>query len=258
MHFRTCSRVTVALGLSLLFTNCATTSRLAPISPLIQDVPVPLQQEQVAAAARAAVIQAVGSFDYIDLAGKQARVEVSGSYPPSDHDLLDFVAAVAEGQLAEHGVRIDPRSVPHAVLLQNGPTVSQPDFVASLTLDAAGVDLSTVPQLSGPIILMGVGGGSLLLGGSTVGLGALAGSSGIAIVGGVLGLIGIPLLIIGAVWAALAPHQFVADARVKLLASVHPVSNIVRAQSRPGEGTKTVRYETNKAGGFKPRMPPGW
>lgn len=252
------ARTVLTLGLSALLLNCAATARLAPLSPLAQDIPVPMQQEQMAAAARLAVNQAVGALDYTDLVGKQARVQVAGSFPPSDHELLDFVAAVAESQLAVRGVRIEPKAVPHALLLQNNGPVLQPDFVASLTLDASGVDLTMEPQLTGPIVMMVVGGGTMLLGGTTAVAGLLAFSSAIAAIGGVLGVLGLPLLIIGAIWASVAPNHYIADGRVKLAVTIQPVASMVRAQIHQGEGTNSIRYEPNKAGGLKPRPPPGW
>jgi hypothetical protein len=252
-------RTATALGCCLfVFTNCATTSKLAPLSPLTHDIPVPMQQEQMAAAARTAVKQAVGGLDFSELIGKVARVQVAGVFPPSNHDLLDFVGAVAESELAQHGVRIEPQAVPHAVLIQNNGTLIQPDFVTSLTLDAAGVDLTLEPQLTGPIVMMAVGGGSMVLGGSVILLGAAAFSFGISIIGGVLGVIGLPLLIIGAIWAATAPSHYIADGRVRLAASVQPVTLLIRPQTKRGEGTNSIRYEPNQAGGLKPRMPMGW
>lgn len=258
MQPRMNARTVVVAWLSLLFFNCATTAKLAPLSPLAQSIPVPMQQEQMAAATRAAVTQAVNALDMTDLAARQARVQVSGAFPPSDHELLDFVGMVAEGALAERGVRIEPKAVPHAVLLQNSVPLAQPDFIASLTLDTSGVDVTMVPQLTGPIVLMGIGGGLMTLGATTAVIGLFAFSGALAAIGGGLGLLGLPLLIIGAIWAGSAPSHYVADARVKLALTVQPVTSALRPQRRTGEGTNTVRYEPNKAGGLKARLPGGW
>jgi hypothetical protein len=114
------------LALGMLFVNGATTSKLAPLEPIGRTVPVPLQQEQLATAAREAVQKAVGLFDGQDLAGRLARVQVAGAYAPSDHDMLDFIGGVAEAKLAAKGVRIEPKAVPHSVLVQTGPPLVQP------------------------------------------------------------------------------------------------------------------------------------
>lgn len=248
-------RIAFAAGISLFFLNCAATTKLAPLAPLAQGVPVPLQQEQMAAAARTAINQAVSALEFQDLTGKQARVKVAGAFPPSGHDLLDFVGAVAESQLAERGVRIEPKAVPHAVLLQNNAPLPQPDFVASITLDASGVDLTMIPQLTGPIIMIAAGGGAMALGLSATVVGLLTFSTAALVIGGALGAIGLPVLIIGAIWASFAPQHYIADGRVRLALTVQPVSTSVRPQTRAGEGTNTVRYEPNKAGGYKPRLP---
>lgn len=259
------SRLSVLSGVALfLFSSCAVSTKYAPLSPLAHEIPVPMQQEQVASAARAAVAQAVAGLDLNDLVNKQARVQVSGAYAPTEGELLDFVAGITESELAMRGIRIEPRAVPHAVLLQQAPVTptgalaNLPDLVASVTLDASGVDLTTVPQLTGPIVMMAVGGGSMVLGGITALLGAAAFSSGIAIVGAILAMVGLPVLIAGAIWAAFAPNHYLADARVKLALTVQPVNSSVHAQTKRGEGTTTVRYEPNKAGGIKARAPLAW
>jgi hypothetical protein len=256
-------RVLVGVSLLVALSNCATATKYAPLSPLAHDIPVPMQQEQIASAARAAVAQSVSHLELADLVGKQVRVQVSGSYAPSEGELLDFVGAVTESELAMRGIRIEPRAVPHAVLLQQAaptPTAALanlPDFVASVTLDAAGVDLTSVPQTTGPIVMMGVGGGSLVLGGLTTLLGA-TGSTALIVLGLIVMSVAVPVLIAGIIWAAFAPNHYLADARVKLGLTIQPVNNTVRAQTQRGEGNTTVRYEPNKSGGLKARAPLVW
>ena len=116
----------------------------------------------------------------------------------------------------------------------------------------------SISQLSGPIIMMAIGGGSMVLGGTLGLLGAVSFSGVIAAIGGVLGVIGLPLLIIGAIWAGVAPNHYIADGRVRLSATVQPVTLLIRPQTKRGEGTNSIRYEPNTAGGLQPKLPMGW
>lgn len=244
----------VCAVLTCLGFSCATTTKLAPLAPRSVEVPVPLQQEQLAAAARQAVAETVGKLEYPELAGKVARVQVAAVYPPSQEDLLGFVAAAAEGELAERGVRLEPKAVPQATILQTSAPPPQPDFVASLTLDASGVDVTAEPQLTGPFALMGVGGGLMGLGLIGAVIGALSYTTALLAVGGGAGALGLPLLLFGAVWAANPPAHYIADARVKMAVSVQPSVPGIRGQRRAGEGHKAARYEPEKQGGLRRTM----
>jgi hypothetical protein len=114
--------------------SCATW-KLAPLQPVARDTPVPFQQEQLAGAVREAIAESVGSLNLQELSAKLGRVQVSGVFPP-DQGFLDFVAAVAEAQLVQRGVRIEPRLPLHVT------ATSALDFVLSITLDSSGVDVT--------------------------------------------------------------------------------------------------------------------
>src|SRR5439155_23355753 len=85
---------------------------------------IPNQQRIVAQAAQEAVSHAVAdrALGLAQFAGKSGRVEVNGVYPQSDSDLLDYVAAAVEGEMALAGMRVIPRAAPVRVRTEgDGP-----------------------------------------------------------------------------------------------------------------------------------------
>jgi hypothetical protein len=236
---------------ALLLANCAATTKLMPLGPHVASVGVPMQQTHLAEAARQAVAQSVGQLDYADLNGKVGRVQVSGVLQPPGDDTLAFIGTAAEGVMAERGVRIEPRRPSLAVLVTGPQALSPvvlptPDFVLSLTVDAAGVDLTGTPQYTGPIALTASAGSLLLVSVASMFIGFpyyYSSSGGWLALGGVSGGLSLAALVSGLIWLANPPRQLVADSRVKLVATVQPTTAAIKSQQHPGAGQKTVKLE---------------
>lgn len=234
---------------ALFLANCAANSKLMPLGPHVASVGVPMQQTHLAEAARQAVAQSVGQLDYADLNGKVGRVQVSGVLQPPGDDTLAFIGTAAEGVMAERGVRVEPRRPSLAVLVTGPQALSPvvlptPDFVLSLTVDAAGVDLTGIPQYTGPIALTATAGSLLLVSVATIFVGLpYPYYTAWHAIGGVSGGLSLAGLISGLIWLANPPRQLVADSRVKLVATVQPTTAAIKSQQHPGAGEKTVKLE---------------
>jgi len=82
--------------------GCKYSKETVPVDRSFTAVRVPNQQRLVALASE----EAVEALDFKQLTGKSVVVELSGVFPHSDSDLLDYLRAQVEAKLARAGARV--------------------------------------------------------------------------------------------------------------------------------------------------------
>ncbi len=239
------------LGIVLVvLSGCAAQRRLMPVSPEPASLAIPLQQEHLAVAARAAVTEAVSQLDAAALADKFARVQTSGAVGISGESLA-FMGAVAEGELAQRGVRIEPKPRLAGVTVQSGSGQNldglppSPDFVLSLSVDAAGVDYVATRKFTAPLAVLISSGGLFLLGLASFGIGQASFDRNWIAPSLVVQGLGITGALVGLVWLLFPPRDLEADARVKLTASVQPAAPGLKGQQAKGSASNKVTIDAN-------------
>ena len=95
-------RRTGVVVLLLTLVGCKYSKETVPMTRAFDAVRVPNQQRLVALATE----QAIEALDFKALAGKTVALEVSGVFPHSHVDLLDYLTAQLEAKLARAGARV--------------------------------------------------------------------------------------------------------------------------------------------------------
>lgn len=254
----------VALGLMILATGCGHIKEFAPIRYSTAFPRIPNQQRLIAQPARQAAEKACTAVNLQQYAGMTARVEVTGVFPHSHAELLDYVATVIEGEAARAGVKVlpalDPRFAPRHVIVAhhgNGPPmlpVSAPpaDVRLVASVDWGGIDLKDQQYVTGwPLA------GQVTLGALSL-IGGVASTIGVLVDGnsGKLGMtIGIPLAGLGGAiaWAILDPsvgHVFTMQGRARVTLVGMPQSAGLAAAGGSGEGESSVVVDPESDTGF--------
>jgi hypothetical protein len=99
---------------ALALPACAYSKETVPQARSVSEVRVPNQQRLVALA----VEEAVESLDFKAIAGKTVSIELTGIFPHSNEDMLDYLVQQVESKLARSGVRVviaAPTAEPRAV-----------------------------------------------------------------------------------------------------------------------------------------------
>lgn len=261
--------VCAVLGL----TGCGWIKEFTPIKPEAVRVRMPNQQRLLSLSVAQSITAACGPGG-INLSlyrGKYARVEVNGVFPHSEADLLEYIAAGVEGELAKAGVQVVPRPLPQVVRTES-PTdrvsiavqplaVSEPahkvDLRVVVSVDWGGIDYkdqkyTKTGLLAGQLIL-GLAG--VTLGSMTLGLGlGLDGKGGGAITGLTLGPI---LLAVGlggsTIWGlAKSPfqHRFTLMSRTRITVRAIPLLEEVPPGDGSGEGAANIVIDTGSKDGY--------
>jgi hypothetical protein len=97
---------TCALAAALLVgPGCARTDRTyLPVRLYPVYMRIPSQQVAVSEAAK----KATASLNFADYSGKSALVEITGVFPHSHQNLLDYIQALVEGRMALDGMAVTP------------------------------------------------------------------------------------------------------------------------------------------------------
>jgi len=251
----------VALAVLLLGSACGHLKEFAPIRYSTIYPRIPNQQRLIAQPAREAAEKACAAVNLSQYAGKTARVEVTGVFPHSETELLDFIASVVEAEAARAGIAVlqrpDPRFAPdHVIIAHHGsgppqlPLPAQPvDLRLVASVDWGGIDLKDQQYikawpLAGQIAL---GALSLLTG---IGATAAIGDDDLMPV-----TLGIPMLGIASaiIWAVLDPsegHVFTMQGRVRVTLAGIPQSAGLAAVSGFGEGESSVVVDPESHTGY--------
>jgi hypothetical protein len=203
------------------FAACTYSKEYIPVDPRPAGLRVPTEQKLVATAVAQAVSQASEQLKLSQYAGKSGQVEVNGVFPATQHELLDYVAAQFEGEMAHSGMAVVARpQYPDQVTSLTVPArpcdekdVKKPDVRLVASLDWGGIDYTDKKTVNGGKVV-----GMIVVGILTFGIGAV-------------------------IWAlADSPtdHTLVLDSRVRMTVRAIPGAPGVAPAIAGGEGSARI------------------
>jgi hypothetical protein len=268
-------RLAVCLIASILGSGCGSfLKEFAPINPGSVSLRVPNQQRLLSQSVLQAVTSAAAdaSLNLAQYAGRSALVEVNGVLPHTQEDLLDYVAAAVESEIARAGLRVVPRPplqrfavrgeggegmmvniIPRPI---EGPPQSA-DLRLVASVDWGGVDYQerkyiVAGRLAGQLGLLG---GGLFFGSIAYGVGLSRGDFLGGITAGTLFMFGGPIA--AGIWRlARSPtaRTFTLSGRVRVTLRAIPVAAALKPAQGVGEGEARMIIDTESASGYTNSM----
>lgn len=242
--------------------GCAHNKETVPLARSWAPVRAANQQRVLALA----VDDAVEQLDLAQVAGKSVMVDLSGVFPHSDGDLMDYVIAQVEGRAARAGARVLPRppkpvpfvlgTIAPAPPAKVEPPVAVPDFKLLVGVSWAGIDtrekvVTDENRLSGQV---GLAVGGILAGYAVQNAGnsslryVLPGGKSTTstriMIGGVVG---------AGVWAAIKPPFIKTTTligRARVVVNANPVAQGVAFETE-GAGTSRIVVDEGSQEGYK-------
>ena len=214
---------------------------------------VPNQQRLIALATD----EAVARLDFKHLAGKKVVVEMSGIFPHTRGDVLDYVEGQVEGKIArDGGLVISAGQIVVAPGDGSGSdtggtlslTPSDADYRVIIGVSWAGVDTNDRKTINTPLLTKQLG---LIVGGVVAGLIGAAAADGT--VSPILGGAGALAITGGAIWYFVAPptlHIYRLLGRVRVSVNAVPIVPGGTAFQTVGEGQTELLVDPTAEEGY--------